>query len=440
MKEYHVTGGTKLNGSVRIGGAKNASYKLMIASLLGNSESRLLNFSRISDVQLVSEIIGYLGAGVRHSGERSISIDPSSLNSAEIKPKHGAQGRFSTIFIPPLISRFGQAIVPAPGGDKLGVRPLERHFEGLKAMGITVKQKNGLFHAKGEKIIGTKYRFQKNTHTGTETLIMAAVLAKGQTVLENAAEEPEIDDLILFLNNMGAQIQRVNHRTILINGVKKLHGSIHKIIPDRNEAVSYACAALATKGDIIIENARKDHLAAFLEQLSQAGAGFELGNYGIRFYHRGMLQATDVSTAIEPGFMTDWQPLWATLMTQAEGTSTLHETIYPSRFQYVDHLRSMGAKISYFQPLIQEKEKVYNFNSVDDSPDSKHAIRIKGPCRLQAQRLKVLDLRHGASLVLAAMAAEGTSVLENVEQIERGYEDLEKRLNSMGANIKRLEK
>lgn len=440
MKEYHVTGGTKLNGSVRIGGAKNASYKLMIASLLGNSESRLLNFSRISDVQLVSEIIHYLGAGVRRSGERAIFIDPSTLESAEINPEHGAQGRFSTIFIPPLISRFGQAIVPAPGGDKLGVRPLERHFEGLKAMGISVEQKDGLFHAYGEKLNGTEYRFSKNTHTGTETLIMAAVLAKGTTVLENAAEEPEIDDLILFLNHMGARIERVNHRTIVIEGVEKLNGAIHKIIPDRNEAVSYACAALATKGDIIIENARKDHLAAFLEKLSQAGAGFEIGNYGIRFYYRGSLQATHVTTEIEPGFMTDWQPLWATLMTQAEGESTLHETIYPSRFQYVDHLRSMGAEIEYFQPLIQDKETVYNFNVENDAPDTKHAIRIKGPSQLKAKRIKVLDLRHGASLVLAAMAAEGTTVLENIEQIERGYEDLEKRLNSMGAAIKRVEK
>ncbi|MEN8253568.1 MAG: UDP-N-acetylglucosamine 1-carboxyvinyltransferase, partial [Patescibacteria group bacterium] len=249
MSKFKINGSIKLNGSVRIGGAKNASYKLMIASLLGDSESRLLNFSRIADVQLVSDIIAYLGAGVKKAGERAIFIDPSSLNSHEIKAEHGQQGRFSTMFIAPLLHKFGQAIVPAPGGDKIGKRPLDRHFDGLKAMGAEIRIEKGMYIAKTEGLKATEYRFAKNTHTGTETLIIAATKAQGRTVLENAAEEPEIDDLIFFLNQMGAKIKRVDNRTIVIDGVKKLSGANHKIISDRNEAVSYACAALATQGD-----------------------------------------------------------------------------------------------------------------------------------------------------------------------------------------------
>ena len=217
MSKFKVTGGVKLNGSVRIGGAKNASYKLMIASLLGDTESRLLNFSRIADVQLVADIISYLGAEVKRAGERAIFIDPATLNSHEIKSQHGEQGRFSTMFIAPLLHRFGRAVVPAPGGDKIGKRPLDRHFDGLKAMGAEIKIENGMYVATAKKLTGTNYKFAKNTHTGTETLIIAACKAEGKTVLENAAQEPEIDDLIFFLNKMGAKIKRENKRTIIID-------------------------------------------------------------------------------------------------------------------------------------------------------------------------------------------------------------------------------
>ena len=284
MPSFHVTGGTPLHGSVRIGGAKNASYKLMIASLLAESESRLLNFSQIADVALVSKIIAYLGAGVSRAGERAIFIDPSSLTKHTIDKEHGEQGRFSTMFIPPLLAKFGKAIVPVPGGDKIGKRPLDRHWDGLRALGAEVEYKDGMFVATTKGLVGATYRFPKNTHTGTETLIMAAVLAKGKTILENAAMGPEIDDLIDYLNGMGARVRRRAHRVIEIDGVEKLHGAIHRLIPDRNEAVSYACAAIATKGDVIIENARHEHLTSFLEKLEEIGAGYEVGNYGIRFF------------------------------------------------------------------------------------------------------------------------------------------------------------
>jgi UDP-N-acetylglucosamine 1-carboxyvinyltransferase len=439
MSKFVITGGTPLHGSVRVGGAKNASYKLMIASLLGKTESRLLNFSRISDVELVSKIIAYLGCGVNKAGERAIFIDPSTLSDFKIDKEHGEQGRFSTMFIPVLLHAFGKAEVPAPGGDKIGKRPLDRHFDGLTALGAKVWFEDGMYKAETKGLVGTTYRFKKNSHTGTETLIMAAVLAKGKTILENAALEPEIDDLIDFLNEMGANIRRRSHRVIEIVGVNELHGAIHKIIPDRNETVSYACAAISTKGDVIIENARHDHLTAFLEKLDEIGAGYEIGNYGIRFFYKGPLRATDVTTEIEPGFMTDWQPLWATVMTQCEGQSVIHETIMANRFQYVDELEKMGVKIDKYNPEVPYPEKTYNFDLENDEPANKHAITIHGKADLKAGNFTVKDLRHGATLILAAMTARGVTTISGIEHVDRGYENLDGRLRSMGAKIERVE-
>ncbi len=436
---FKVVGGTPLHGSVRIGGAKNASYKILIASLLCKSESRLLNFSHISDVYAVRNIINYLGGEVTQAGERALFVRPENLSSHKIDPDHGEQGRFSTMFIPILVHRLGKAVVPAPGGDKIGKRPLDRHFDGLKALGIDVRYKDGLFHAEADVIKGTTYRFAKNTHTGTETMIMAAVLAEGKTVLENAAAEHEVDDLIAFLNKCGAKIVRTAPRTITIEGVDSLHGAIHKILPDHNEAVSYACAALATKGDVIIENADPNDMRAFLDVLEAMEAGYEIGDYGIRFYYDGPLQAIDITTAVAPGFKTDWQPLWSTLMTQAEGTSHLHETIMSNRFHYVDDLREMGAKIELYQPEVEDPSKTYNFYLEDDKPDAKHAIAIHGPTPLKAGSFEVQDLRHGATLITAALAAEGTSYISGAAHVDRGYENLAGRLTSMGADISRVE-
>lgn len=439
MATYKIKGGTPLFGSVRIGGAKNASYKLMLAALLGEKESRLLNFSRISDVETVAQIITMLGGVAKKTGERAMVINPVGLNSYKVPKEHGAQGRFSNMFIPVLLHKFKMAEVPLPGGDKIGKRPLERHFEGLEALGAKVSQTDQAIVVEAKELHGTNYTFSKNSHTGTETLIMAAVLAKGTTVLENAAEEPEIDDLIVFLNEMGAKISRPRSRVIEIQGVEKLGGAIHKLMPDRNEAVSYACAALATKGDVIIENAREDDLASFLQKLDEINAGYEVASYGIRFFYKGPLKATDVTTEIAPGFMTDWQPLWATLMTQAEGESTIHETIMDQRFQYVEALQKMGANISYFQPDVKDPDSVYNFNLEDSDPKTMHAIKIVGKTNLKAGSFPVLDLRHGATLILAAMVADGISYINNVEQVDRGYESLAERLQSMGADITRLE-
>ncbi len=437
MNDLHITGGKPLFGSVRLGGAKNASYKLMIAALLCDTESRLLNFSHISDVSLVAKLINSLGAKAQEVGDRAYLVDPAGLVVFKLDDKSGEASRASTLFIPPLLAKFGKAIVPFPGGDKIGARPLERHFDGLKALGCQIEVRHGMIEIETQELHGTTYRFEKNTHTGTETLIMAAVRAKGVTRLENCALETEIDDLIAFLNACGGRIERLPNRVIEIRGVPSLHGTVHTIMPDQNQAVSYACAALATKGDVVVENARAKDLESFLEKLRDIRAGYEVGNYGIRFFYQEPLVATDVTTEPHPGFKTDWQPLWVTMMTQAKGTSIVHETVQQSRFQYVEALKEMGANITLFNPQVEVPEEIYNFNLADVRPEDFHAAKIIGPTPLHAGEFIVKDLRHGATLAIAGMIASGTTILHDpAHHIDRGYERFHEKLSQMGAKIK----
>ncbi|MEA2056266.1 MAG: UDP-N-acetylglucosamine 1-carboxyvinyltransferase [Patescibacteria group bacterium] len=432
-----IQGGTPLSGVVRLGGAKNASYKLMISSIMASSESRILNLPKIADVERVATIIEELGGSIKDSGTKTLLVDPRDISKFEIDLRHGKASRASTLFLGPLLAKFKQAKVPLPGGDKIGKRPLGRHLIGLEKLGVKWKHQDDFLELKTNGLKGTNYTFKKNTHTGTETLVMAAVMADGKTVLENAAEEPEIDDLINYLNQMGARIRRRAFRTIEIEGVNELHGAIHKVTPDRNEAVSYACGALATKGDIVIENARREDLSAFIDKVREAGGGVEEGQYGVRFYYKEPLRATDVVTEIHPGFMTDWQPLWATLMCHAQGESIIHEIIMQNRFQYVSHLKQMGAKIEEIKPNVTHPEKLYNFNWEDCKESDIHAIKITGPTSFVGGEFEVHDLRAGATILLAAISAKGQTVLSNVDQIDRGYENIDQKLRSLGANIKR---
>lgn len=436
-EKFVILGGKRLHGSVRLGGAKNASFKLMIATLLAAGETHLLNIPRINDVEITRNIIEELGGRVRSAGERLLCVDCAKLKSHTIPEHFGKESRASSMFIGPLLSRFKQATVPLPGGDRIGNRPLDRHFDGLQALGATIRVKKNLVTVSAPSLKGTRYRFAKNTHTGTETMILAAVCAQGTTVLENAAEEPEVDDLISMLLKMGAKIVRKKRR-LTIEGVATLHPTIYSVMPDRNEAVSYATAAVATGGDIIVENARKSDLEAFLEKLSEAGGGYELGNFGIRFFAKAALLAVDITTKPHPGFMTDWQPLWAVLMTKANGISIIHEAIHANRFQYVPDLVQMGARIDLVNPHVRNPKRFYEFNKDDDRPEYKHAAKIDGPVNLQGMDLVVHDLRAGATLVLAALIARGQSTISGIEHIDRGYENLDGRLIDLGASIKRV--
>ena len=437
MAQLKIQGGTPLKGDISLCGAKNASFKLMVASLLSPQQVKLSNLSQIADVDLTKKILASLGCQLTQTNQRSLSLTAARLTSSTVPQDLGTASRASSLFIAPLLARTKQAIVPVPGGDQIGKRPLDRHLNGLKAMGARIELKNGLYQASCNQLQGASYRFPKNTHTGTETMLMAAVLAKGKTKLQNAAQEPEVDDLIQLLNRMGAKITRKPNRVIEIQGVKSLHSAEHQLMPDRNEAVSYAVAALVTRGDITINNAQPSHLAIFLEKLTQAGAGLETKNNSIRFFYRQPLKAVDITTQPHPGFMTDWQPLWSVLATQSQGSSAIIETIFTSRFQYVKDLQAMGAQIKFFQPQPAQPDQYYNFNLQDDQPGNYHGINIIGPTPLIGKQVTVTDIRAGATLALAGLAAQGETILTNIEHIDRGYENFAGRLLSLGAKIKR---
>lgn len=422
-----------------MGGAKNASFKLMIATLLGSAPSTIHNVPAISDVAMVAKIIGELGGTAVLSAPETYVIDPRGLEQFAIASQYGSLSRASTLFLPALLARFGEARVPLPGGDRIGRRPLDRHMEGLQKMGVRFYEEKDVLVAQTEGLRGTRYRFAKNTHTGTETMIMAGAVAEGKTILENAAQEPEIDDLIAFLTGMGARIRRTFPRTIEIEGTS-LGGTTHSVMPDRNEAVSFACAALASQGDVLVEGTRAQDLTAFLEKLTEIGAGYEVRENGIRFFYTKPLQATEVTTGIHPGFMTDWQPLWAALMCHAHGTSTIHETVMQNRFQYVDVLRAMGAEIETFVPeTAGNPEEFYNFNWQDAEATDVRAIRITGPTQFHGGEFTAHDLRAGAIILIAALSTPEETTVHRAEQIERGYAHIDQKLSSLGATIEKIE-
>jgi len=437
MSKFIIQGGKPLIGGIRLGGAKNASFKIMIASLLCEGKSRLLNLAKIGDVETTRQIIEALGAHTLPCGERTIFIDPTKLSSHKIPKKFGDFSRASILFAAPLLKKFGKAILPFPGGDKIGERPIERHLLGFKKLGVKIEINNDkivLLTPRG--LHGNRYRFTKNTHTGTENLIMLAAIASGETILENAAQETEIDDLILFLNNAGAKIKRLPKRKIKIIGVNKLKAQTHAIIPDANEAVSYACAALATRGDIAIEGAKEKDLITFLKKVKEIDGKYKANGWGIRFWWKKPLRATNTTTKPYPGFKTDWQPLWTTLMTQCQGESKIIESVYEQRFNFIPVLQKMGAKITYFKPKIKNPERFYSFNYSDCDPHLYHGIKVIGPTQLKGARITAEDIRHGATLTIAALVAKGRSEINNTQIIDRGYEDLGKKLKELGGNIK----
>ena len=438
MAKYVITGRVPLRGKIALSGAKNAGFKAMIAALLADSPSTICGLGLVSEIDFAREAISALGATAAViSDPHCLTIDPRPLSAFEIAGRIGAKSRSATMYAGPLLARFGRAVLPTPGGDKVGARPIDRHLEGLSALGVKTEFRNGCFFAVAPAgLRGATFRFAKNTHTGTETMLMAAVLARGETVLENAAAEPEVDDLITLLNSMGARIMRPSARTIRITGVKNLHGVSHTVMKDRLEAATLASMILATRGDATVLGADPLVLTAFLEKLNEAAARWEKTADGIRFWWVNPLTATKVTTGIYPGFMTDWQPVWTALMTQAKGESVVHETIYESRFAHILDLQKMGGKFSFFNPPVENPDAVYNFNLADDRPENFHAVRITGPSLLSGQQIEINDIRRGATLVLAGLAASGqTTIIDPNNQIARGYEDLVGRLNGLGAQI-----
>lgn len=440
MQKFVITGGNTLKGAVRVAGSKNVALKALVAACLTDETVTIHNVPLISDFYVMVNIMRELGADVDITGHTA-KITMHTFGTHEISLEEAAKARTSSMFISPLLARIGEAIIPNPGGCRLGARPVDRTIDGIRALHVEVNyhSEDGYFHAKTDGLIGNTYAFDKNTHTGTETLILAAVLARGTTVLKNAAEEPEIDDLIELLTAMGAHVRRSAPREITIEGVEKLHGCEYTISPDRNEVVTFAIAAAMTEGDITVETANLQGIKEFLEKYAASGGQYEVVDGGIRFFSNGELKATDVTTEIYPGFMTDWQAPWAVLMTKAEGISTIHETVFENKFGYVEDLKRMGAHIELFNPEVANKEEAYNFNLEDDRPEFFHAIKIFGPTKLHNGIMTMVDIRAGAAVVVAALAAEGTSTLFGIEKLDRGYENFEERLRKLGAHIERVE-
>lgn len=438
MSRYVINGGKPLQGEVSIRGAKNASFKQIIASLLTSDRVQLSNLPDISDVHLTESIAKNLGSKITCLGNHSIEIVTANLNHSEVPSGTGEKSRSSFMFVPPLLLRTGKATIPIPGGDKLGARPLDRLFDCYRKMNIVVDEFDDHIDFHSDNVKPVDFEFVKPSHTVTEVIIMTCCLVKGDSFIKNAAIEPEIDDLISLLNDMGAKIRRdsQNPKNIHISGVDRLHGAKHQVIADRNEAVTFACAALSTRGDINILRINPKIIETFLKTVENMGAKVNRGQDEVEVAWNGSLKAVDIETQVEPGFMTDWQALFSLVLTQATGCSSIIERIFPSRFQHIKILNDMGAKTKFFNPQITNPSEYYDFNPESDRPEYFHGVKIYGPSKLNPADLTVNDLRSGAMTTLAALTAVGQSTIEGVEFIERGYEKLADRLQSLGADIK----
>lgn len=435
MRKYTIHGGKELAGEVTISGSKNVVLKAIVAACLTSEKVLIKNVPLIADVFTMLELVKDIGGEVQIL-DHSIEIHVPEIKTHMIPLEAGAKTRTSTLFLAPLLARANEAIIPNPGGCRIGARPIDRIVSGLEKMGaeITYHSEDGYFHAKAANgMKGAEYTFEKNSHTGTETLLLSAALAKGKTIIKNAALEPEVDSLIELLNSMGAHIKR-SDRTIEIEGVEHLHGTEFTLPQDRNEVVTFAVISALTGGKIWIKDVDFSVLGTFMDECEKAGIKVEKKENGARFYTEGEIHPTNITTEPHPGFMTDWQGVWAILMTQAEGVSYIHETVYENRFGYKSELEKMGAKLEFIADDVTNPEEFYNFN-YDRENEHQQKIEITGKTVLHNAVLEMSDLRAGATVVIASLIAKGDSVVYGVEHVERGYEDFDKRLRSLGADI-----
>lgn len=436
---YIIKGGKKLKGEIYLSGAKNVALKLIIASLLFDEKVILENIPRINDVFELIKLISDLGAKVRFVDKNTLEINPTELKSNKVNLFFGSKIRVSFMMFAPLLYRFGECQIPNPGGCRIGARPIDRIIEGMKTLGVDVEydHSTGYYQAKMKNKPSGYYKFLKPTHTGTELLILLSIFSRDQVILENCALEPEIDDLINFLNQSGAMIERRN-QIIKIKGVKKLlFKKPYKIIPDRNEAVTFIVLAIGSRGEIVIKNLKKELFETFLKELKKAGGLIREEKSGIYFGFNNRINPVSIETSPHPAFMTDWQPNWAVLMTQAQGVSTITERVFENRFSYVDELKKLGAKIEFVENKIDNPWEYYYFN-YDKNKKYFQKIKITGPVNLHNGILKIADLRAGASLAVACLFAQGESIIQNVSVFERGYEDFIQKVISLGGEIEKI--
>jgi UDP-N-acetylglucosamine 1-carboxyvinyltransferase len=421
---YVVEGGTPLRGTIPISGAKNAVLKLMAAAVLCDEPCTITNAPRIADVEYILEVLSDLGADARWIGEHELRIHAQHLDWDFIPLEAAKRLRASFVLLGPMLGRIGKVVIPNPGGDRIGRRPVQVHVEALRALGAEIIYKWGYYYASAPGgLRGTSLRLDQASVTGTENVLMAAVLADGRTTLGNAAAEPEVDNLIDFLNAMGGRVHREPHdvHTIIIDGVPRgsLHGARAEVIADRIEAGSFAIAAAISGGELFLEGGRADHLGAFIDACRQTGIEVELEANGFRVAGKPPFRRHEISTAIYPGFPTDLQAPFSLVLVEADGVSTINENLYEDRFDYTLALQQMGAKIHVFDA---------------------HTAVFHGPSRLQGAASEIPDLRAGATLVLAALAAEGESRIQGIEHVARGYENMVGKLSAVGARISEVKR
>lgn len=418
MDKIIVTGGNKIHGEVTISGAKNAVLPIIVGTLLAEDVTVLHDVPNLSDVATMKEVLEILGAKVTFENN-TMTVDARNVNNYDAPYNYIQKMRASVLIMGPLLARLGRARISMPGGCAIGTRPIDLHLKGLEALGADIQINHGEMNAAviGDKLKGTRIYLDFPSVGATEHIMMAAVTAEGTTVLENAAEEPEIVDLANLLNNMGANVRGAGTNTIKIEGVEKLHGTTYTIIPDRIEAGSYMIAAAITGGELLIKNVIVDHIKPLIEKLVEAGVEINEENGNLRVIGHEPIKAVDIKTLPYPGFPTDMQAQFMALMTVAEGTSVFTETVFENRFMHADELRRMGANIKV---------------------DGRNAI-VEGVSRLSGAEVKATDLRAGAALIIAALAAEGKTKIGELQHIDRGYENLIEKFQNIGADIIRIQ-
>ncbi|SHF21709.1 UDP-N-acetylglucosamine 1-carboxyvinyltransferase [Thermoanaerobacter uzonensis DSM 18761] len=415
MEKFIIKGGKPLKGSVQISGAKNSAVAILPAALLADTPSVIDNLPDIKDIELLAQMIRHLGGKVEKK-KHEVIIDPTGLNSFYPPRDLASQMRASYYLIGALLSKFNEAVIAMPGGCNIGVRPIDQHIKGFEALGAKTTIEHGLIRIKAEKLVGNHIYFDVVSVGATINLMLASVKAKGVTILENCAKEPHVVDVANFLNAMGANIKGAGTDTIKITGVDKLYGCHYTIIPDQIEAGTYMVAAAATKGDVYIKGVIPNHLEAIIAKLTEMGIIVEEYDDVIRVRREGPLKHVDIRTLPYPGFPTDMQQPFAVLLALANGMSVITENVYENRFKYLNELEKMGAKVRI---------------------EGRNAI-FEGVEKLTGAPLNATDLRGGAAMVIAGLAAEGTTEVMGVYHIDRGYEAMEVKLQQLGADVVRV--
>ncbi len=419
MQKIVIRGGARLRGEVRVSGSKNAALPILASSLLAVGRSIYRNVPPLGDVRTMGRLLGKLGAELSSSpgGAGVTVVDTSHITELEAPYDLVKTMRASVVVLGPLVARYGQARVSLPGGCAIGARPIDQHLKGLQAMGARIELANGYVTARARRLRGASILFDVVTVTGTENLMMAGALARGRTTLENAAREPEVEELARVLNKMGAKIRGAGTPLITIEGVDELHPIEHTIIPDRIEAGTLLVAAAITRGNVLVRDCLPEHLDAVLSKLRATGTDVTAEADGIRVRGRGELEPADISTQPFPGFPTDMQAQFMVLMTRATGQSVLSETIFENRYMHVPELQRMGADIAV---------------------EGRTAI-VRGPSRLTGATVMATDLRASACLVLAGLIAHGTTEIRRIYHLDRGYDRLDRKLRLLGAHVRRAQ-